>query len=42
VILSDWLIALGIDRQTAINDACSMEHAMSGQSFAAIKRHIEG
>jgi len=42
VILSGWLMALGVDRATAVNDACSMEHAMSGQSFAAIKRHIEG
>ena len=41
VIISDWLISLGVDRETAVSDACRMEHAMSEQSFAAIKRHIE-
>ena len=40
VILSDWLIAMGVDEETAVNDACQMEHAMSEQSFAAIKGHI--
>ena len=41
VLISDWLIFLGVDKQTALNDACKMEHAMSEQSFAAIKKHIE-
>ena len=41
VLISDWLIFLGVDRKTAVADACRMEHVMSGQSFAAIKRHIE-
>ena len=40
-ILSDWLIYLGVDRKTAVNDACRMEHDMSQQSFDAIKVHIE-
>lgn len=40
-LLSDWLIYLGVDKITAVNDACKMEHAMSAQSFAAIKEHIE-
>ena len=42
ILLSDWLIALGVDRETAVNDACRIEHDISDQSFAAIKRHIEG
>ena len=41
ILLSDWLIALGVDRETAIHDACRLEHDISEQSFAAIKRHIE-
>jgi len=41
ISLSDWLISLGVDRATAVNDACKMEHAMSEQSFEAIKRHIQ-
>jgi len=40
-LISDWLIFLGVDKQTAVNDACRMEHVMSEQSFAALKKHIE-
>ncbi|MCL1791983.1 MAG: metal-dependent transcriptional regulator [Peptococcaceae bacterium] len=41
VLISDWLMALGVDRETAVNDACKMEHDMSEQSFEAIQKHIE-
>ena len=41
VAISDWLIYLGVDRKTAVQDACKMEHAMSEKSFLAIKSHIE-
>lgn len=41
VLISDWLIFLGVDRETAVNDACKMEHDMSEQSFSALKKHIE-
>ena len=40
-LISDWLIFLGVDKKTAVSDACKMEHAMSEKSFSAIKRHIE-
>jgi len=40
-LISDWLIFLGVDRETAVNDACKMEHAMSEKSFLAIKAHVE-
>ena len=40
-LISDWLIFLGVDSETAVNDACKIEHNMSEQSFVAIKRHIE-
>ena len=40
-IISDWLISLGVDSKTAVNDACRMEHAMSPESFAAIKQHLQ-
>ena len=40
-LLSDWLIELGIDKKTAVTDACRMEHTLSVESFTAIKRHIE-
>lgn len=39
--LSQWLIRLGVDEQTAISDACRIEHVISAKSFEAIKRHVE-
>lgn len=41
LLISDWLIFLGVDKKTALEDACRMEHVMSEQSFKAIKGHIE-
>ena len=41
VLISDWLIFLGVDKETAVSDACKIEHDMSEQSFIAIKKHIE-
>ena len=40
-LISDWLIFLGVDKKTAVRDACKMEHDMSEKSFIAIKKHIE-
>ena len=34
------LTALGVDRETASEDACRIEHVISEQTFEAIKRHI--
>jgi Mn-dependent DtxR family transcriptional regulator len=41
IAISDWLMFLGVDKKTALQDACKMEHAMSEKSFLAIKNHIE-
>ena len=35
-----WLISLGVDEVTAGKDACRLEHALSKESFEAIKKHI--
>ena len=40
-VISSWLISLGVDRKTALHDACHMEHSLSEKSFSAIKSHIE-
>lgn len=40
MLISEWLISLGVSRDIAIRDACKMEHSISDESFAAIKRHI--
>ena len=36
-----WLIFLGVDQKTAVEDACRVEHVISAQSFQAIKKHIQ-
>lgn len=41
LLLTDWLTALGVDPNTAAEDACRMEHVISAESFAAIKAHVE-
>lgn len=38
-IISNWLVSLGIDEKTAIEDACRIEHVISEQSFLAIKKY---
>lgn len=40
-VLSNMLMALGVDPEVAVEDACRMEHAISDASFDAIKRHME-
>ena len=37
--LTDFLIQLGVDPETAAADACKIEHDISDQSFEAIKHH---
>lgn len=39
-ILSDWLISLGVSRDTALADACRVEHDLSEESFEAIKKAV--
>jgi len=40
-ILTRMLISLGVDPQTAENDACRIEHVISTETFLAIKAHLE-
>lgn len=40
-LLSDWLIRLGVDPEIAAKDACRIEHDISPESFAAIKKFIQ-
>ena len=39
-LLSRGLMSLGVDEQTATEDACRIEHVISQESFEAIKRHL--
>ena len=36
-LLSDWLVMLGVKEETAVEDACRMEHVISAETFEAIK-----
>lgn len=40
-VLTKMLMQLGVDENTATEDACRMEHVISEQSFAAIQKHLE-
>lgn len=40
-LLTTLLIQLGVSEETAANDACKIEHAISDESFEAIKNHVK-
>ena len=40
-LLTGLLVQLGVDKETAAEDACKIEHAISDTSFRAIKAHME-
>ena len=40
-VLTNALILLGVPEDTASEDACKIEHILSEESFAAIKKHLE-
>ncbi len=39
-ILTRMLMELGVGRETAAEDACKMEHILSDETFAALKKHV--
>lgn len=39
-VLSAWLMSIGVDEQHATDDACKIEHDLSPETFAAIKKYI--
>ena len=38
-VLTKMLMALGVDEETATEDACRIEHVISDKSFPAVKKH---
>lgn len=40
-VLTDFLVSIGVDRETAQSDACKIEHHISDESFEAIKKQVE-
>ena len=41
-VLSAMLRHMGVSEETASEDACRMEHAISDETFEAIKAHVSG
>lgn len=39
-LISNWLMRIGVSEETALEDACKMEHVISQESFEAIKKFI--
>ena len=39
-LLANFLVSLGVDTETAIEDACRLEHAISDTSFMALKSFL--
>jgi Mn-dependent DtxR family transcriptional regulator len=39
-VLTRLLVELGVDEETAAEDACRMEHVISDMTYEAIRRHI--
>ena len=40
-VLTQMLTQLGVSYETAVRDACKIEHDLSDETFEAIKRHME-
>ncbi len=38
-VLTDFFVSLGVDEQTAAEDACRIEHDLSAQTFEKIMEH---
>ena len=40
-LLTQLFIALGVSEETAMADACKIEHDLSEETFEAIRRHVQ-
>lgn len=41
LILTDLLVSLGVDKKTAMEDACRVEHDLSDETWKAIKKYAD-
>lgn len=39
--LTDWLTGIGVNAETAANDACRIEHDISEESFRCIEEYVK-
>lgn len=40
IMLSEFFISLGVDKDIAKEDACRIEHVISDETFKALKKHF--
>lgn len=40
ILFTSWLTSLGVPEEIAAEDACRIEHCLSAESFAAIKKYV--
>ncbi len=40
IMLSEFFISLGVDKDIAKEDACRIEHVISDETFEALKKHF--
>ena len=40
-LLKSFLISLGVNETTAAEDACKIEHCISGETFLMLVKHVE-
>ena len=40
-LISNWLMRIGVSKDTALEDACKIEHVLSPETFEAIKKFID-
>ena len=41
LLITDWLVGLGVGAETAAEDACRIEHVISQDSVHCIRRHVD-
>lgn len=41
LLFTSWLTSLGVPEDIASEDACRIEHCLSAESFAAIKKYVQ-
>ena len=40
-VLTEWLVSIGVDKESAAENACRLEHDFSDEVFAKLKADIE-
>ena len=39
--LREFILKLGVNEERAVADACKIEHVISSETFAAVKKHLQ-